>query len=193
MKLLISYNYRLRRRTVSRWCSHCPGSDCFLTLSIIHDPKRKHTLIKINNHHRNIAYTQGQQLQTTGAVSIRRDVISCLQITRPPAYLSYRGPSPSCLLFSKSSNHYYYTVNPNKLKKLECGEWCCGNANQSSELILPLQISSLDLLALLQHCSRVQCKLVLLVRVYCVQKIVIDAVPTSKETSNRCLFHVRCS
>ena len=111
---LISYNYRLRRRMVSRWCRSCPGSGCFLSLSIIHDPKRKHTLIKINKHHENIAYTQGQQLQTTGAVSIRRDVISCLQITPPPAHFPYRGPSPSCLLFSKSGNHHYYPVNLNK-------------------------------------------------------------------------------
>ena len=118
LKLLISYNYRLRRRTVSRWCRRYPGSDCFLTLSIIHDPKRKHTLIKINKHHENIAYTQGQQLQTTGAVSIRRDVISCLQITPPPAHFPYRGPSPSCLLFSKSGNHHYYPVNLNKWNQL---------------------------------------------------------------------------
>ena len=54
-------------------------------------------------------------------------------------------------------------------------EWCWGNASKSSEIILtglnlvgPVQISSLDLLALTQHHSHIQCKLVQLVRVYSV-------------------------
>ena len=105
---IISYNCRRRRLAVRRWCKSCPGSsDCFVSLSLIHDPKRsKDTLIKINGAKMNIANTQGQQLLTTEAVSIRKDVVSCLSITRPVGHCPYTGPSASCFFYSKPKNHH---------------------------------------------------------------------------------------
>ena len=105
---IISYNCRRRRLAVRRWCKSCPGSsDCFVSLSLIHDPKRhKDTLIKINGAKMNIANTQGQQLLTTEAVSIRKDVVSCLSITRPVGHCPYTGPSASCFFYSKPNNHH---------------------------------------------------------------------------------------
>ena len=91
-------------------------------------------------------------------------------------------------------NSVRYTVNQDKLNQLTLNvgtvlqlfketylNWAqpryCGNASQvnlfelSPTWLGPVQITSLDLLALLQHRFHIQCKLVQLVRVYSVSRM----------------------